>query len=62
MAQNATLGTTEWTLKNGIKVVVKPTTFKADEVKISMQGHFGQSSLNDELYWTSSFLPIMTLR
>ena len=29
--QNEELGYTEWTLNNGIKVVIKPTTFKADE-------------------------------
>ena len=58
-SKNETLGTTTWTLKNGLKVVVKPTTFKADEVKVSMVGHFGQSSLSDEHYWTSAFLPTM---
>ena len=58
-AKNEALGTTTWTLKNGLKVVVKPTTFKADEVKVSMLGHFGQSSLSDEHYWTSAFLPTM---
>ena len=26
------LGTTEWTLSNGVKVVIKPTNFKADEI------------------------------
>ena len=30
------LGTTEWTMQNGVKVVIKPTEFKADE--ILMQG------------------------
>ena len=59
-SKNEALGATTWVLKNGLKVVVKPTTFKADEVKVSMQAHFGQSSLSDELYWTSAFLPIMT--
>ena len=34
--QNEELGYTEWTLNNGIRVVIKPTTFKADE--ILMQG------------------------
>ena len=58
-AKNEALGTTTWTLKNGLKVVVKPTTFKADEVNVSMLGHFGQSSLSDEHYWTSAFLPTM---
>ena len=33
--ENAKYGTTEWTLKNGVKVIVKPTTFKADEVRIT---------------------------
>ena len=58
-SKNEALGTTTWTLKNGLKVVVKPTTFKADEVEVYMSAHFGQSSLSDEQYWTSSFLPIM---
>ena len=58
-AKNETLGTTTWTLKNGLKVVVKPTTFKADEVVVTMVGHFGQSSLSDEVFWTSAFLPTM---
>ncbi|MBO4936429.1 MAG: insulinase family protein [Alistipes sp.] len=56
-SKNETFGTTEWTLKNGMKVVVKPTKFKADEVQVAMVAHFGQSSLSDELYWPSSFLP-----
>jgi zinc protease len=54
--KNEEYGTIEWTLKNGMKVVVKPTKFKADEVQVAMVAHFGQSSLNDELYWPSSFL------
>ena len=29
---NKTLGTTEWKLSNGVRVVVKPTTFKQDEI------------------------------
>ena len=60
LSQNETFATTEWKLKNGIKVVVKPTTFKADEVVVQGIAHFGQSSLADELYWTSYFFaPIM---
>ena len=43
---NATLGTTEWTLKNGVKVVVKPTTFKADEVQIQMVSQSGVSKFS----------------
>ena len=29
---NESLGVTEWTLSNGVRVVVKPTTFKQDEI------------------------------
>ena len=58
-SKNEALGTTTWVLKNGLKVIVKPTTFKADEVKVSMVGHFGQSSLSDDHYWTSAFIPTM---
>jgi zinc protease len=29
---NETLGTTEWTLSNRVRVIVKPTTFKQDEI------------------------------
>ena len=31
-AYNETLGVTEWTLSNGVRVVVKPTEFKQDEI------------------------------
>ncbi len=55
-SKNEAYGTTTWTLKNGLKVVVKPTKFKADEVQVTMIAHFGQSSLSDELYWPSAFL------
>lgn len=33
--KNTALGFTEWTLSNGIKVVIKPTTFKNDEIMLS---------------------------
>ena len=56
-SKNEEFGTIEWTLKNGLKVVVKPTKFKADEVQVAMVAHSGQSSLSDELYWSSALLP-----
>ena len=58
VAENATLGTTEWTLKNGVKVVVKPTTFKADEVQIQMIAESGVSNLSDEDYYTGKYLSL----
>jgi zinc protease len=46
---NKHLGTTEWTLSNGIKVVIKPTEFKNDEINMSMESEGGISkvALND---------------
>ena len=59
-ATNETFGTTEWTLKNGVKVVVKPTTFKADEVQIRMVAQAGISALSDEDYNTGKYLSLVT--
>ncbi|MBQ7856075.1 MAG: insulinase family protein [Alistipes sp.] len=43
------LGTTEWTLKNGVKVVVRPSVFKADEVCVDIiSNHHGIANLSDE--------------
>ena len=55
-AKNESLGYTEWTLKNGIKVVVRPSTLKADEVRISANAKGGCSMLTDEEYYQGSFL------
>ena len=57
---NQALGTTEWTLKNGIKVVVKPTTFKADEVQIQMVAQAGISALSNEDYNTGKYMNLVT--
>ncbi len=51
-AKNEAYGTTEWTLKNGVKIVVKPTTFKADEVMFNAVAKGGASVLsNDEIIY-----------
>ena len=55
-AQNESLGYTEWTLKNGVKVIVRPSTLKADEVTISAVSKGGLSMLNDDEYYQGSFL------
>ena len=57
--ENESLGYTEWTLKNGIKVVVRPSTLKADEVIISAVSKGGCSMLTDEEYQHGSFLPLV---
>lgn len=41
-------GNTVWTLKNGVKVVLKPTDFKADEISMHATAMGGQSLLADE--------------
>ena len=54
--ENESLGYTEWTLKNGIKVIVRPSTLKADEVMISAVSKGGCSMLTDEEYYQGLFL------
>lgn len=56
-AENNVLGTTEWTLKNGAKIIVKPTTFKADEVRLSVESNGGTSILTDDEFYTAELLP-----
>jgi len=43
-------GITEWTLSNGIKVVLKPTDFKADEILFSASSPGGSSLASDADY------------
>ena len=47
-AYNETLGTTEWTLSNGVRVVVKPTTFKQDEILFYAFSQGGRSLVATE--------------
>ena len=58
-AENESLGYTEWTLKNGIKVVVRPSTLKADEVIISAVSKGGKSMLSDADYFHGDYLPMV---
>ena len=53
---NESLGYTEWTLKNGIKVIVRPSTLKADEVVINAVSKGGCSMLNDDEYYHGQLL------
>lgn len=46
-SSNPVLGTTEWILSNGIKVVLKPTPFKEDEIRLYAFSN-GGTSLVDE--------------
>lgn len=52
---NKRLGTTEWTLSNGIKVVIKPTEFKQDQIIMNMESEGGLSKIALEDLPTASF-------
>ena len=55
--EDAELGTTEWTLANGAKVVVKHTDFKADEVRMSAVAKGGLSVLSDGEFYMGEMMP-----
>ncbi len=44
---NKQMGTVEWTLKNGTRIILKPTTFKADEIQFSAIGKGGAAMIPD---------------
>ena len=48
--RDSVLGATHWTLANGVRVVVKPTDFKADEILLSAFSPGGTSIEPDSLY------------
>ncbi len=60
-SQNEKLGTIEWTLQNGTKIVVKPTTFKADEVLFHARALGGSAMIKDadEASIATQFLPAL---
>ena len=47
ITQNGSLGTTEWVLSNGVRVVFKPTTFKKDEILLSAYSWGGTSRVKE---------------
>jgi len=51
---NPTIGTIEWTLSNGARVVLKPTDFKNDEVLFASSSFGGSSLASDEDYLSAS--------
>lgn len=48
------LGTIEWKLANGVKVIVKPTDFKNDEITFSAFSPGGSSLIDDETFKAAS--------
>ena len=53
-SQLPAIGVTRWTLSNGVKVILKPTTFKADEVLIRGWSPGGSSLVSDADYPSAS--------
>ncbi len=50
-AHNEAFGVTEWTLSNGVRVLVKPTTFKQDEIRLYAYSKGGESLIaTEDLY------------
>ncbi|MBR0196141.1 MAG: insulinase family protein [Paludibacteraceae bacterium] len=47
-ARNEEFGCTEWTLSNGVKVVIRPTQFKADEIMLQASSKGGLSQVKTE--------------
>ena len=59
---NETLGTTEWILSNGMKVIFKQTTFKDDEIRMSAYSEGGLSALpQDDPYTLQNLDDIIRL-
>lgn len=56
-AEDAAYGTIEWTLANGTRIVVKPTTYKADEVELTAWAPGGISLLPDEEVYMGGMVP-----
>jgi len=49
------LGVTDWTLGNGVRVLLKPTDFKADQVILSAFSPGGASLAPDSIYLSAAF-------
>lgn len=56
VAKNESLGTTEWTLSNGAKVVLKPTKFKNDEILFAAHSMGGLSHIATENLPSATFM------
>ncbi len=52
---DSVLGTREWTLSNGVRVILKPTDFKADQILINAFSPGGTSLVPDSAYWGVAF-------
>ena len=53
------VGVTVWTLENGVRVVLKPTDFKDDEIRFSATSPGGSSLVSDDQYMSASLAMIV---
>ena len=53
---NEKLGATEWTLKNGIQVIIKQTPYEADAINIEALADGGAAIFADEDYYSAQML------
>ena len=52
------INATELALSNGIKVILKPTTFKKDEILFSASSPGGLSLVSDDKFYAANFTPL----
>ena len=55
-AFNEAMGTTEWTLANGVKVVIKQTPYEADAIYLEAVSYGGAAIFGDEDYYSAQML------
>lgn len=56
------VGVTEITLENGIRVVMKPTDFKEDEVRFTASSPGGHSLVGDDEYFDALFADVLVIK
>lgn len=55
------VGVTEWKLSNGVRVLIKPTDFKADQILMAGYSPGGSSLLPDSLYYRAAGAELIPL-
>ena len=53
--ENSAMGFTEFTLSNGVVVVLKPTVFKNDEIKLAAYSPGGHSLVSDDDFMSANY-------
>ena len=59
--QTKEIGLTEWTLSNGVRVLLKPTDFNADQISFTAYSPGGASLLTDAAYAAASAADLIPL-